>query len=84
MLFTADLRTFRDYERTEVVRVEFTTPVKRKLDEGLLTPPDTIRTESVREETKVDYEEALGQVNTHFVRRSKRRRLDVDGDDSFA
>lgn len=58
---------------------EITTPVKRRRDkplevEGLPTPPDTIKSESIRTEFNIETEEGkITEIRSHFVRRSKRR-----------
>jgi N-glycosylase/DNA lyase len=84
VLFTADLRRFKDYEGAEMTKVEITTPVKRRAEEGLLTPPDTIKSELIVEESEVVCDEGIRHTHTHFSRRSKRRRIALDKEDPFA
>jgi hypothetical protein len=65
------------------VEVEATTPVKRRIEEGLLTPPDTVKSESIIEETKIELEETIG-INARISRSTKRRKFVADNVDPFA
>ena len=80
---------FRDYDvSADSVTLstgvkEIVTPVKRKVNEVVtptvdfpLTPPATVKSETISIEM-------TSEVNEHFVRRSKRRRITTTTDDPF-
>ena len=65
---------------------EITTPVKRRRDEpldqveGLPTPPDSIKSESIRTKFNIETEERkITEIRSHFVRRSKRSHKSTTG-----
>jgi N-glycosylase/DNA lyase len=92
VLFTADLRVFRDYDgpdsvdsvetKTEEKVTEMVTPMKRKMEDIAstmdfpLTPPATIKSEKISFDLEIESDQITTKVTEHFVRRSKRRRID--------
>jgi hypothetical protein len=98
VLFTADLRVFRDYDQVSEgitgtvapVKIEdVVTPVKRKVEEMLtpapafpLTPPDIVKSETISLDVKIETETTI-KGNENFVRRSKRRKGGNATDDPF-
>ena len=67
------------------------TPVKRKVEEDLatpkvefpLTPPETVKSETVSLNIPIGSDEITTKVTEHFVGRSKRRRVTRSNDDPF-
>lgn len=84
---------FRDYDVTAnsatiTAKIEALTPVKRKSDietgvQFPLTPPPTVESDTVSLDIKIEGEEITTEINKHFVRRSKRRKIAKTIDDPF-
>jgi len=84
---------FRDYDVNETVEVktEVVTPVKKRKMEELttpkvefpLTPPATLKSESVSIDLQIEESEERTKVIERFVRRSKRRRVGIATDNPF-
>lgn len=89
MLFTADLRVFKDYDGTREAsgKVELaTTPLKAFSTPSMdfpLTPPATVKSETIALELCIEEDVRTSKDNRHIARRSKRRKISSNAEDSF-
>ena len=89
------MRVFRDYDaavdNVAVASQEtVVTPVKRKVEDfGTtkvdfpLTPPATVKSETLSINIQIEEDEITTKVHEHFVRRSKRRKTTSTIEDPF-
>jgi hypothetical protein len=89
------LRVFRDYDAAAETgsvssQENIVTPVKRKVEvlttpkvDFPLTPPATVKSETVSLDLQIETDGITTRVQEHFVRRSKRRKVTGTIEDPF-